>query len=71
MHKKKALNKILLERNIMTKFRWNDAIGNNNWFQLLACELMEFNTWGNRLSNLTLINAGFTSDTEEAELIWC
>lgn len=53
------------------KQRWNNAINNNNYMQLLAIELLEVNTWGNKLSNLTLINAGFTSNTEEAELIWC
>lgn len=51
--------------------RWNAAIDNNNYMQLLAIELLEVNTWGNKLSNLTLINAGFCVDTEEAELIWC
>lgn len=52
----------------MNETRWNDAIDNNNYFQLLAIEtLADADFLGNILSNLALIklNAG------EDKIIWC
>jgi hypothetical protein len=50
---------------------YNEILENGNYWQLLACEIMQNNTFGNRVSNLALIKAGCVDLTEEACLVWC